>query len=150
MTMKPAVAAIGGVVASVVVALGIAAFVLDDDGADRGAGDRDAATGTAPPTTAEVDRGGDVIVFLQREVTDAQRQSIEALLDTQPEIASYEYWNQERSTAEARDPPRGQRDVGQDRPGRLGPDLLPPQALHMRPGHLLPDRQRRRDLAGRV
>jgi hypothetical protein len=108
--MKPAVTAIGGVVVGAIVTLGVAAFVLDDEGSGSGSvGRDDAVTGTAPTTSstvdrdgAAVDRGGDVIVFLDRSVTESQQQSIEAWLDAQPEIASYEYWDQAESTAEAR------------------------------------------------
>jgi cell division protein FtsX len=54
-----------------------------------------------PPTAA--DRGGDVLVFLDDDLTDAERQAVVAELDARSEVASYEYWDEAASLAEARE-----------------------------------------------
>lgn len=77
---------------------GVVVMVGDDDaaapsmrrGGESGADDQ------------EVDRGGHVLVFLTEEVSDGERQAIEAVLDAQDDIEAYEYWNAEASRAEAR------------------------------------------------
>lgn len=62
----------------------------------------DSSWPTPEPATA-VDRGGDVLVFLDEDLTDAERQAVVAELDARSEVATYEYWDEAASLAEARD-----------------------------------------------
>lgn len=48
------------------------------------------------------DRHGDVLVFLVEDVSDGDRQAIEAALEADEDVEAYEYWNAEASQAEAR------------------------------------------------
>jgi cell division protein FtsX len=41
-------------------------------------------------------------VFLDRDVTEAERQGLEAAIDNHPQVASHEFWDQAESLAEAR------------------------------------------------
>ncbi|HKE75540.1 MAG TPA: permease-like cell division protein FtsX [Acidimicrobiales bacterium] len=99
--MRAAVGACLGVAAGALFTLG-AVLVLDDGDSGSDGGDSSLAGSVAPTADSAADRGGDVLVFLDQDVTDAQRQSIEAWLDRHPEVASIEYWDQAESLAEAR------------------------------------------------
>src|SRR5262245_39434486 len=85
--VRAAVGACFGVAAGALFTLG-AVLVLDDGGSGSDGDDRTLAGVVAPTADSAADRGGDVLVFLDQDVTDAQRQSIEAWLDGRPEIAS--------------------------------------------------------------
>jgi FtsX extracellular domain len=101
MAMRAVIAGLGGVLIGGLLALGAAA-TIDEGGSGSEAREDDAIGGMAPTSTSVDGRDGDVLVFLDRGVTDSQRQSIEASLDNHPEVASYEYWDHAESVAEAR------------------------------------------------
>jgi hypothetical protein len=97
--MRTAAAALGGVVTGLLIAAG---FVVarDDDPAGRGAPEAAADVATTAPPPA--DRSGDVLVFLDQGVSDEDRRGIEAVLDADPRVAGYEYWDNAESVEEAR------------------------------------------------
>jgi FtsX extracellular domain len=109
--MKTALAVLGGLVAGLAMAGG--AFVaLSDDGSDGddtpAAGDKErpspppVATDQTAAALGPATRGGEVIVFLDLDVSDEERRGVEEALDADPEVVAYEYWDQEESLAEAR------------------------------------------------
>jgi cell division protein FtsX len=97
--MRTAAAVLAGVIAGLLVAIGLVVTLGPGDSASRE--DR-VAGGTAPTSTTAVDRGGDVLVFLDRWVTDDERRGIEAVLDDHAQVADYQFWDQTESLAEAR------------------------------------------------
>jgi cell division protein FtsX len=91
-------------VASVGLAVGLAIatiVVLLNDG---GSGGRSTGAGSASAevTSTTVDRGGDVIAFLEPSITPEQSAAIEQVLSDHPDVAHHEYWDHAASLWEAR------------------------------------------------
>jgi cell division protein FtsX len=101
--VRTAAAVLGGVVVGLIVAIGLVVTLGRNDSSRR----ESAATGGAgavstSSSATSIDRDGHVLVFLERDVTEAERQTIEAALDNHPQVAGHEFWDQADSLAEAR------------------------------------------------
>lgn len=99
MGMRSTASLLAGIVVGLAIALGVVVVLTgDSDSPDA----PEATAGTASTTsTTVVDRGGDVLVFLEPDVTEQQRSDIEGALEAIPEVAGVEYWDQAAGLAEA-------------------------------------------------
>jgi cell division protein FtsX len=83
------------------VGLAIAVAVVLLNGGQSGGGSPRPEAGRADGTSTTIEREGDVIVFLEQDVTAAQSAAIEQVLGSHTGVAQYEYWDHARSLEEA-------------------------------------------------
>lgn len=76
------------------------AIVLSNDGGS-GNGTQRSASASGRVTSPTDDREGDVIVFLESDITSEQSAAIEQVLASSPLVAQFEYWDQAMSHEEA-------------------------------------------------
>jgi FtsX extracellular domain len=106
--MKTALAVLGGLAAGLVIAGGAFVALGDEDAGDDPPvpGDRERPSPSVTDQPAAdlgvPTRGGEVIVFLDGDVSDEERRGVESALEAHPDVVAYEYWDHEESLAEAR------------------------------------------------
>jgi FtsX extracellular domain len=101
--VRTAAAMLGGLVVGLIVAIGLVVTLGRNDSPRRESAAMSGAGGASTSSSAvSIDRDGHVLVFLDRDVTEAERHNIEAALDNHPQVSSHAFWDQAESLAEAR------------------------------------------------
>ena len=80
-------------------AIALAVVLVNDGGA--GSGTPRTASASDPVTSPTDDREGDVLVFLEQDITPDQSAAIRQVLASSPLVAQFEYWDHARSHEEA-------------------------------------------------
>jgi hypothetical protein len=92
--VRTAAAVLGGVVVGLIVAIGLVVTLGRNDSSRRESAATSGASAVSTSSSApSIDRDGHVLVFLERDITEAERQTIEAALDSHPQVAGHEFWD---------------------------------------------------------
>jgi FtsX extracellular domain len=100
--VRTAAAVLGGVVVGLIVAIGLVVTLGRNDSSRRESAATSGAGAVSTSSAPSIDRDGHVLVLLERDITEAERQTIEAALDNHPQVAGHEFWGQANSLTEAR------------------------------------------------